>query len=90
MNKVSADEETRWEITGVAIPVLLGALIAFILIALWLGGVWTGLIIVGVPLIAITAVVIWGTRSARATDREETQVRSPGTTRRSGGSAAGR
>lgn len=88
------DDETRWELSALAIVIGLGALIAFILIGIWLGGVWTGLIIVGVPVIAITALYIWGYRSARASDREEAQMRSPGAssgaTRRSGGPPAGR
>jgi hypothetical protein len=78
VNKASTDDETRLELSAVAIVVGLGALIALVLIGLWLGGVWTGLIIVGIPLIAITVVLIWGTRSARASDPEEAQMRSPG------------
>jgi fatty acid desaturase len=58
VNKVSTDDETRWELSAVAIVVGLGALITLILIGLWLGGVWTGLIVVGVPVIAITALFV--------------------------------
>jgi hypothetical protein len=93
-NAHSTDDETRWELSAVAIVVGLSALIALILIGPWLGGVWTGLIIVGVPVIAITAVFIWGNRSARASDREEAPTQSPGAssgaTRRSAGPSAGR
>jgi FtsZ-interacting cell division protein ZipA len=78
VNKASTDDETRLELSAVAIVVGLSALIALVLIGLWLGGVWTGLIIVGLPVIAITVVLIWGTRSARASDPEEAQMRSPG------------
>jgi hypothetical protein len=77
VNKVSMDDETRLELSPVAIVAGLGALIALVLIGLWLGGVWTGLIIVGLPVIAITVVLIWGTRSARASDPEEAEARSP-------------
>jgi uncharacterized membrane protein len=78
VKKASLDDETRWELSGLAIVVGLGALIALILIGIWIGGVWTGLIIVGVPVIAITVLFIWGIRSARASDREEAQMGSPG------------
>jgi uncharacterized membrane protein len=82
VNKASTDDETRLELSPVAIVVGLGALIALVLIGLWLGGVWTGVIIVGLPVIAITVVFIWGNRSARASDREEAQMRSPGASSR--------
>ena len=70
----SIDDETRLELSTVALVVGLMTLIAVILIGLWLGGVWTGLIIVGVPLIAIAALFTWGVRNARASDREEAQT----------------
>ena len=58
-----------------AIVLVLMGLIALTLIGLWLGGVWTGLIIVGVPVATITALFIWGGRSAQASDRDEAQER---------------
>jgi len=69
------DDETRWELSAVAIVLALMGLIALILIGLWLGGVWTGLIIVGVPVTAIAALFIWGERNAQASDRDEAQER---------------
>jgi uncharacterized membrane protein len=93
VNKAGIDDETRWELSSLAIVVGLGSLIALILVGLWLGGVWTGLIIVGVPVIALTIVFIWGNRSARASDREEAQMSSTGAssgaTPRSGSPPAG-
>jgi hypothetical protein len=74
---LATDDETRWELRAVAIVLALMGLIALILIGLWLGGVWTGLIIVGVPLTTITALFIWGNRSAQASDRDEAQELSP-------------
>jgi uncharacterized membrane protein YqjE len=68
VNKAGIDDETRWELSALAIVIGLGSLIALILIGLWLGGVWTGLIIVGVPVIALTLVGIWGYRSARRSE----------------------
>jgi fatty acid desaturase len=65
------DDETRLELSTVALVVGLMALIALILVGIWLGGVWTGVIIVGVPLVAIAALFTWGVRNARASDREE-------------------
>jgi FtsZ-interacting cell division protein ZipA len=90
VNKASLDDETRWELSALAIVVGLGALIALILVGLWIGGVWTGLIIVGVPVIAITVLFIWGERSARASDREEAQMPSPSTSRSEGPPAGSR
>jgi uncharacterized membrane protein len=84
VNKASVDDETRWELSALAIVVSLGALITLILVGLWIGGIWTGLIIVGVPVIAITVLFIWGERSARASDREDAKMRSPGTSRSEG------
>jgi len=72
---LATDDETRWELSAVAIVLALMGLIALVLIGLWLGGVWTGLVIVGVPLIAIAALFIWGERSAQASDREDAQER---------------
>src|SRR6476659_6670092 len=57
---LATDDETRWELSAVAIVLSLMGLIALVLIGLWLGGVWTGLLIVGVPLTTITALFIWG------------------------------
>ena len=68
VNKAGIDDETRWELSALAIVIGLGSLIALILVGLWLGGVWTGLIIVGVPVIALTLVGIWGNRSARRSE----------------------
>ena len=78
MNKASLDDETRWELSALAIVVGLGALIALVLVGIWIGGVWTGLIIVGLPVIAITVLFILGNRSARASDQQDAQMRSPG------------
>ena len=89
MSKPSIDDETRWELSGLAIVVGLAALITLILVGIWLGGVWTGLIVVGVPLIAITALFIWGNRSARESDQEEAQEASSSATRGSGSPPAG-
>jgi hypothetical protein len=86
---LATDDETRWELSAVAIVLALTGLIALTLIGLWLGGVWTGLIIVGVPVTTITALFIWGDRSAQASDREEAQelslAASSEASRRSGG-----
>jgi len=86
---LATDDETRWELSAVAIVLSLMGLIALVLIGLWLGGVWTGLLIVGVPLIAIAALFTWGERSAQASAREDAQelsaAASSETSRRSGG-----
>jgi Flp pilus assembly protein TadB len=88
VNKASIDDETRWELSALGIVIGLAALIALILVGLELGGVWTGLIIVGVPVVVMAVVFTWLNRSARASDREDAQMRSPGASRRSGGPPA--
>jgi len=72
---LATDDETRWELSAVAIVLALMGLIALLLMGVLLVGVWPGLVIVGVPLSSSAALCIWGERSAQASDREDAQER---------------
>jgi Flp pilus assembly protein TadB len=61
----STEDETRWELSAVAIVLALCALLALVGVGMWIGGVGTLVIIVGLPVIAIVAVTVWLARASR-------------------------
>jgi hypothetical protein len=57
----TAEHETRSELSGVPISLLLTAVVVAALLGIWIGSWGAGVVTVGIPVIAVVAVIAWGT-----------------------------
>jgi hypothetical protein len=56
----TAEHETRRELSGVPISLLLTAVVVAALLGIWVGSWGAGVVTVGIPLIVVVAVIAWG------------------------------
>src|SRR4051812_50222754 len=56
----TAEHETRRELSGVPISLLLTAVVVAALLGIWIGSWGAGVVTVGIPVIVVVAVIAWG------------------------------